>query len=146
MVGTREQSIVLERELPGDTARVWESFASADGLRTWWWTQWDDVRIEADVRVGGRYRISVPRYGIDLSGEYLRVEPGRALEQTWEWSDDGAAPTPGERVRIRLTPAGRRTRLTVEHRGPWTGDEQPQAYRDGWNSTLDLLEGVLARG
>jgi uncharacterized protein YndB with AHSA1/START domain len=130
------------RDLPADPARVWSAFTSAQGLATWWWTHWDDVRISADVRPGGSYRIQAPQQGIVVEGTYLDVEPDHHLAFTWCWRDaDGASVD--EACDLRLEAAAGGTRLTLTHTGPWTGGEA-ESYRQGWDFTLAALNRVLA--
>ncbi|WP_374007445.1 SRPBCC family protein [Leifsonia sp. LS-T14] len=133
----------LTQEVDAGRARVWAAIASAEGLRTWWWRHWDDVTIEADVRVGGGYRIAAPRAGIVLEGRYLAVEAPDRLAFSWRWVDgDGASVD--EAVEIVLTGDAARTRLTVRHTGPWADDAPAESYRQGWTFTLGELAAVLA--
>lgn len=130
----------IERRLAAPVNRVWRALASAEGLRRWWWSQWPDVTIEADVRPGGDYRIQAPAAGITLEGTYLEVVSPSRLSFTWTWRDaDGVSED--EAVDLRL--AGERgggTVLTVRHTGPWADDVPAENYRQGWGDTLDALE------
>lgn len=137
----------LERSLAADAERVWAALSTAEGLRSWWWSHWDDVRIEADVRTGGAYLIEAPGAGIVLDGRYLDVVPpagDRAghLSMTWRWSDtDGTSAD--EAVEIRVRPDGENALLTVRHSGPWSDDAPAESYRQGWGFTLDSLAAAL---
>lgn len=137
----------LTRDLDAPVERVWEAFASADGLRRWWWTHWDDVEITADVCPGGTYRITSPSEDIVLTGTYLAIEPGRRLAFSWSWTDaDGT--TEDEAVDVRMQPAddGAGTALSVRHTGPWSDGTAAENYRQGWEFTLDALTGTLGQG
>lgn len=81
----RRRAVELTLDLAAPPAEVWRAFATAKGLRRWWWTHWDDVDITADARAGGRYRIEAPAAGIILSGTYLTVDEPSHLSFTWRW-------------------------------------------------------------
>lgn len=134
----------LEHHLPAPIERVWAAIATPEGLRTWWWRHWDDVRIAADVRGGGHYRIEAPAVGIELDGSYLVVAEPEHLAFTWRWQDaDGLSSD--EAVDIRLTPQGDGTRLALRHTGPWTDDGPAENYRQGWDFVLGELASSLQR-
>lgn len=123
--------------------QVWAAIASAEGLRTWWWRHWEDVTIDADVRIGGGYRIVAPGAGIVLEGRYLAVEAPERLAFTWRWADDDGTSV-DEAVELVLTDEAGRTRVAVRHTGPWTDDAPAASYRQGWMFTLGALAAVLA--
>jgi uncharacterized protein YndB with AHSA1/START domain len=56
-------------------------------------SRWLFPECEIDARVGGRYtlRLQVPDVGeVSARGEYLELEPGRKIVQTWEsWGPEG---------------------------------------------------------
>lgn len=141
--GLTRAPLVITRLLPAPPERVWETVASTEGLRSWWWTPWDDVSIEADMRPGGAYRIRAPRIGVELGGTCLEAAPGRHLAFTWQWADaDGVSAD--EAVEITLAPQVAGTLLTLHHTGPWSeGDGQVENYRLGWEDTLSALERLL---
>jgi uncharacterized protein YndB with AHSA1/START domain len=134
----------IERRFAAGVDRVWRAFASAEGLRTWWWSQWPDVTIEADVRPGGAYRIQAPAVGITLEGTYLEVDAPTRLSFTWTWRDaDGDSED--EAVDLHLVGQDDRgTLLTTRHPGPGADDAPAGSYRQGWADTLDALEASLA--
>lgn len=122
---------------------VWAAFTDATQLRSWWWNHWTDVAVEADVRVGGTYRISAPGVGITVAGRYLAVEPRQRLAFTWAWSDaDGT--TTDEAVDIHFHPENNGCRLAIRHTGPWEDAGSAENYRAGWLDTLSALTGRLA--
>ena len=136
----RSHALRMQLPIAAPVDEVWAAWADGDALASWWWTHWDDVSVEADVRPGGSYRITAPSHGISVSGEYLLVEPGSRLAFTWVWTDDdGSTQDEAVEVRFQATDAG--TTVDLRHTGPW-GDEAPaDSYRQGW----DFVLGVLAR-
>lgn len=140
-----ELPMVLHRGFDAPLATVWAAFASAEGLRRWWWTHTADVTIEADVRVNGSYRIAAPSMGsVIVEGIYLAVAENSRLAFTWIWSDEGGA-SPADAVDIRFTETSTGTEVTIRHTGPWTEAEQMQDWSAGWSDTLDSLTETLRR-
>lgn len=135
----------LEHYIDAPVEQVWEAFATAEGLKQWWWRHWDDVEIEADARVGGVYRISAPGVGITLEGTYLVVDAPEHLAFSWVWKDtDGESRD--EAVDVRLHADRQGTRVTIRHSGPWTDDAPAESYRQGWEFTLSQLEAAVEPG
>jgi len=140
----RSRPLEIEVNLDAPVARVWQAWASADGLSRWWWTHWDDVSITADVRVGGDYRIEAPGVGMSVVGRFVDVAPERRLAFTWMWTDaDGASRD--EAVDVTFERAEGGTRLVVRHTGPWTDDAPAESYRQGWHFVLGELARAAAR-
>ena len=134
----RAHAMRTELRIDAPVHEVWDAWADADALAAWWWTHWDDVEVEADVRPGGRYRIEASRHGIAVSGEYLVVEPARRLAFTWVWIDDDGA-SRDEAVDVAFAESGGGTTIVVRHTGPWDDDAPADAYRQGWDFVLAEL-------
>lgn len=137
----------IERVLPAHVDRVWSALATPEGLRSWWWRHWSDVRIDADVRLGGAYRIEAPGAGIAVAGTYLAVEEPSHLAFTWQWQhSDGTSADESVHIDIRGESGddgSASTRITLRHTGPWSDDTPAQSYREGWDDVLDELTRVL---
>jgi uncharacterized protein YndB with AHSA1/START domain len=104
------------------------------------------VRVDADARVGGRYRIEMRRpsgEGHNVAGVYREIVPNEKLVFTWSWD-----PAPGEEpheslVTVLLKPDEGGTLLTVIHERLF--DEESRAgHEGGWNGALDKLEKLVA--
>jgi uncharacterized protein YndB with AHSA1/START domain len=124
----------IERDLPAEPGRVWNALTDARELTRWFWPPRLEAAIEADARVGGRYRIASPSAGMAVSGEYRNVESPTRVVFTWSW--DGEAEQ--TLVTIDLAEAGDGTHLTLVHEGfakPETRDEHAQ----GWQDCLERL-------
>ncbi|MBZ2198108.1 SRPBCC family protein [Occultella gossypii] len=132
----------LEQRVEAPPDRVWAAFTTADGLRSWWWRHWDDVRFDVDARVGGGYRIEAPGAGITLRGAYLALDEPGHLAFTWVW-EDGDGSVPDEAVDVRIVPDGGGCVVQVRHSGPWVDDGPAASYRQGWEFTLGQLALVL---
>jgi uncharacterized protein YndB with AHSA1/START domain len=83
-------SLTVERTYRVPPQRVWQAWTQAEALKQWFAPN-DAFKvevIEADVRVGGRYRIKMnaPDGEVhDVSGVYREVVPNERLVFTWAW-------------------------------------------------------------
>ncbi|WP_331253466.1 SRPBCC family protein [Paraburkholderia sacchari] len=96
------------------------------------------LHAEADVRVGGRFRVimrSPDGEEHDASGTYLEVVPEEKLAFTWAWR---SAPERESRVTVVLRADGATTEVMLRHERLF--DEATRdAHREGWSSALDRL-------
>lgn len=136
--------MTLEQTIEAPVDRVWQAFASSEGLKSWWWKQWPDVTVDADVRPGGQFAIAAPSMGISLTGDYLVVDEPHRLAHTWRWAD-GDGVSRDEAVDLRFEPAGdSSTVVKVRHTGPWSDGTAAENYRQGWQFTLGQLAEQVA--
>jgi uncharacterized protein YndB with AHSA1/START domain len=94
-----ERELVVTRTINGPARIVFEAFATPELLRRWWVPKSSGLSLlscEADVRVGGRYRL-VFGHGasklMEFYGRYIEVTPHSRLVWTNEEGDDGGAVT-----------------------------------------------------
>ena len=94
-----ERELVVTRTFNGPARIVFEAWTKPELLKRWWVPKSMGLSLlswEADVRVGGRYRLE---FGPDASkpmaffGKYLEVTPHSRLAWTNEESADGAVTT-----------------------------------------------------
>jgi uncharacterized protein YndB with AHSA1/START domain len=94
-----ERELVITRTVNGPARIVFEAWTKPELLKQWWAPKSFGVSLlscEADVRVGGRYRLV---FGLDASkpmeffGRYIEVTPHSRLVWTNEEGDDGGAVT-----------------------------------------------------
>jgi uncharacterized protein YndB with AHSA1/START domain len=139
----RAAGLVISRSLPAPPAVVWQGLTSPAALEQWFWPQESFGTIaEADLRVGGRYRIAGPRAGIGVSGRYTVVQPGHRLGFTWQWDDD----TRESLVSIELEETGAwglGTDLVLTHQG-LADDTDRQNHARIWSDRLGRLPAWLA--
>jgi len=99
--------------------------------------------VEADVRVGGRYRIVMKAPDgeqHDVSGVYREVVPNRKLVFTWAWR---STPERESLVTVLLRPAGSGTELTLTHE-QFFDEEARDKHQHGWIGCLGRLEKLFA--
>jgi uncharacterized protein YndB with AHSA1/START domain len=111
---------------------LWQAITTPERLSRWF------LPVEGDLKLGGKYQLQG-----NAGGTIARCDPPKALDLTWEFG--GAMSW----VNVRLTPEGRKARLTLEHIAHLTGPGEehfknfgPGATGIGWDLALD---GGLAR-
>src|SRR5262245_52230192 len=94
-----ERELVVTRTINGPARIVFEAFTKPELLKRWWVPKSSGVSLlscEADVRVGGRYRL-VFGHGtskpMEFYGRYIEVTPPSRLVWTNDEGDDGGAVT-----------------------------------------------------
>jgi uncharacterized protein YndB with AHSA1/START domain len=94
-----ERELVVTRTINGPARIVFEAFSKPELLKRWWVPKSSGLSLlscEADVRVGGKYRL-VFRHGdsppMEFHGRYIEVTPHSRLVWTNEEDDHGGAVT-----------------------------------------------------
>src|ERR1700744_4742121 len=95
-----ERELVIRRTFNGPAHIVFKAWTTPALLKRWWAPKSSGMSLlscEADVRVGGRYRLEVGREGskpmMAFFGKYLEVVPNARLVWTNEESEGGAVST-----------------------------------------------------
>lgn len=137
-------SLAIKRRLDAPPALVFAAWTEPERMMKWWATR-DAVtlRAEADLRVGGRFRVvfqTPDGESHDVSGTYLEIIPERKLVFTWAWIT-----TPERQSQVTLTfkDEGGKTLLTLTHE-KFFDEEARDNHRRGWSQALDNLERLLA--
>ena len=139
-------SLTLTRSYPVAPEKVWRAWTDPQAMKQWFKPDpsWSIPLAEADVRVGGRYRILMQDTQggeFDLTGAYREVVPNRRLVMTWGWKNQ-----PGHEslVTVTLRPAGKGTELELRHER-YIDMEGEASHQEGWGGALDQLGGLLLR-
>jgi uncharacterized protein YndB with AHSA1/START domain len=132
-------SLTLRRRINASPARVYAAWTQPSNLMQWM-NPYDRVCVhaEADVRVGGHYRVVMraPDGAEEVvSGTYLEVVPDARLVFTWAWR---GTPERETRVTVMLREEGRATELTLKHEY-FLDEAARDDHRGGWSSALDRL-------
>lgn len=140
VVGER-RSLQLKRFFPVAPAKVWRAWTDARALGQWFRpnASFAIPVAQADVRVGGRFRIlMVDPKGeeFDLGGTYREVVAERRLVMTWGWQKQAGHES---LVTVDLRPSQGGTQLELRHEQYVDFDNQP-THQQGWNGALDKLE------
>lgn len=141
-----EHAVDTVREIAATPEQLYAAWTEPELMRGWM-----ARTVEADVRVGGRYRMEVDQPdGLVhvFTGQYLELDPPHRLVMTFAAEGPGIdEPIADEKVTVLLEQVGDgRTRVTI--RNTWTGeawgDDAYDALREGWGLWLDLLAQVHA--
>ena len=98
-----------------------------------------------DVRAGGAWRstmVSPEGKPHTVSGVYREISPPKRLVMTWGWEEDGKR---GHETVVDLTfeptPGGTKMRLV---QSVFETASSRDGHSEGWNSSFDDLERILA--
>ena len=138
-------SLALTRTYDASPEAVWRAWTDPEALKVWFKPEdaFTIAAAEADVRVGGRFRIrmiSGEGEEHEASGVYREVIPNRKLVMTWRWK---SAPEEESLLGVTFRPSGRGTELELKHEGFVEIDERI-SHEEGWKGSLALLERHLA--
>ncbi len=144
-----ERELVVTRTFNGPARIVFEAWTNLELLKLWWVPKSSGLKLlswEADVRVGGKYRLkfahpSAPN-PMEFFGKYIEVTPHSRLAWTNEESDHGGAVTT-----VTFEERGGKTLLVMHELYP-SKEALDQAIAgmgmDGMYEPFDQLEEVLA--
>ena len=94
-----DRELVVTRTVNGPARIVFEAWTKPELFKQWWVPKSFGLSLlsfDADVRVGGRYRLEFSHKGSEpmaFYGRYLEVTPHSRLVWTNDESDDGAVTT-----------------------------------------------------
>jgi uncharacterized protein YndB with AHSA1/START domain len=137
--GTETLAVVVERELPFPTEKVWRALTQPHLMEEWL------MKNDFKPTVGHQFKLRGEWGGV-LDCEVLVVEPNKTLSYTWNFAHDDAAYNLQSVVTFTVTPTSTGTHLRVEQAG--FGKHQKQAYggaKAGWKQFFDKLEQLLSR-
>ena len=138
-------ALSLERTFKAPPDEVWRAWTDPGAMKRWF-APGDEFSVpiaEAEVRVGGRYRIVMKAPDgeqHDVSGVYREVVPNRKLVFTWAWR---STPERESLVTVLLRPAGSGTELTLTHE-QFFDEEARDKHQHGWIGCLGRLEKLFA--
>ena len=136
----RMTSLTLVRQIKARPSIVYEAFTRPEQIARWWGPDAGPVLVsEADVRVGGRFRV---RFRMldgsehESTGAYLEVTPNERLVFTWRWVGEE---DPESKVTVELRPVAGGAELTFTH--AMLPDEEARiSHQEGWTGAIDKLE------
>ncbi|HEY6024288.1 MAG TPA: SRPBCC domain-containing protein [Pseudolabrys sp.] len=143
---TTKPSLIIKRRFNAPPAKVFEAWTDPEKLNRWMGgAEIGTVRAEADVRVGGRYRIVMQKHGDseehDVSGVYREVVPNEKLVFTWAWK---TTPERESLVTITFKDDGGGTLMTFVHE-QFFDEGARDRHQQGWNTSFEKLEKYLAK-
>ena len=106
-----------------------------------------DAKADVDLRVGGRYHLSMrddrgALHGV--VGAYTEVVPAERLAFTWTWENEPSVMhgSEGSLVDVVLREAPDGTQVSLTHTG-LGGKVVRDMHEEGWNALLTRLFAVL---
>jgi uncharacterized protein YndB with AHSA1/START domain len=134
---------IVERLLPATPEDVYDEWTNPDALLEWMCPRPARcLKVEADLRIGGRLRIDIEENGARffVTGTYTDLDRPNRLGFTWSCS---TWPNPALRshVLVTLVPRGDQTLMTIAHTA-LTPDLTEQHLR-GWRLIAAQLDAVL---
>ena len=136
----------IDRIFHAPVSRVFEAWRSPEALKKWaWGTLSNEVQVELDFRVGGRYRIGTSRPNNQtwtFSGEFVEIIPDQKLVYTVNWDAPMGYEAPDELVTVEFISSGETTKVSFFHEGV-PDPKAREEHEKGWSNTFDVLESIL---
>ncbi|NQV06544.1 SRPBCC domain-containing protein [bacterium] len=150
-------SVAIERLIDASRDSVWDALTTPAAMARWMWASSDaEGWAEADLRVGGAYRVYAPFDGgthqgdgwSGMCGIYVEVAPPERLVFTMHWDADIGYNRAGllaldEVIAITLTPEGDGTRVGWTRMGVPDDGRSIEGHTEGDTVTLNALAVVL---
>jgi len=137
------ETLVVRRFIPVPRERVFAAWLDPASLAQWMRPKgMTDARVEADPRVGGKFRIVMVqgREEFEHTGEYLLIQPPARLSFTWISQATDHKPTEVT-IDFHERPGG--TEVVLTHRQ--LPNTQVESHRRGWTDVLRGVHDVLQR-
>ena len=128
--------------------RVFEAISDPQQLPKWWGQDgiYRSTKWEADMKPGGKWRCdcqSANRGEYHVGGEFLEIDPPRALVYTWIASWSGP---PATTVRWELKSVAGGTQVSIRHSGFQALPEAARAHAQGWSRVLAWMQAYVEKG
>ncbi|HTM75706.1 MAG TPA: SRPBCC domain-containing protein [Pseudolabrys sp.] len=141
---TIKPSLTIKRRFKAAPAKVFAAWTDPEKLKHWMGgREIASVTAQADVRVGGRYRIVMQKSGDgeqhDVSGVYREVIPNERLVFTWAWK---STPERESMVTITFKADNGGTLMTFTHEQFFDEDARDR-HQQGWSTSFEKLEKYL---
>jgi uncharacterized protein YndB with AHSA1/START domain len=131
--------VVVRRAVAARPARVFAAWCRPELMAQWFFpTRGWPAYVEAEARVGGRYRVAMhdPGGGIHVQeGAYRAIEPDARLVFTWTCQELGVVDS---LVTVELRDAGATTEITISHELPDDAGIRSE-HEGGWKGCLESL-------
>lgn len=149
------KQVVITRTFPAGIERLWDAFVKVEDILKWHSPSgMTNPRAEVDLRVGGRYAITM-KYDdtgeeVIVRGVYKIIEKPTKLVYSWKWdtSDEETE------VTVLFSPVSDdETMLTLIHSGfalyPTEHDKKNnwthESHKAGWTTAFEKLEKLVRK-
>lgn len=143
-------SLCVTRTIRADQETLFRAWTDPAELAHWWRMEgdgWSFAGAEIDLRVGGRYRLSMTDPGGKAHvavGVYREIQRPTSLAFTWDW-EEPASRVGDTLVRVQFKDAGKGvTEVVLTHEG-FAEAARMSSHEQGWAVLLGLLDQHLSR-
>lgn len=135
--------LVIKRTFQAPADKLFKAWTTPTLMQEWFAPGDMTVpSLEADVREGGSYRITMLEAGGEKHttyGTYKEVVPGKRLVHTWQWEGSEEETL----VTIEFHSRGERTTELVLTHERFTTVQAKESHNKGWNGCLQNFESWL---
>lgn len=136
---TTDTDIRIERVLQATIDRVYDAWTRQELLSRWYCPNPElELKVEADVRVGGRYVVTMGPHVV--RGTYTELDEPQLIAFTWKWDGSNG---PETQVRVELSEVDGGTRMLLTHTGLQNAEDVAN-HLHGWEGNLERLPLLLA--
>ena len=136
-------SLTLRRRLKAPPEAVFAAWTDPKKIARWFGPgTYEPVRVEADLRVGGKYNFVMRAPDgeeHDIRGLYREVVPNEKLVFSWAWK---STPERESLVTVTFKPDGDGTIMTLLHEH-FFDEAARDRHQFGWTGSLDKLEALF---
>ena len=142
-------TVTLVRRIRARPSIVFDAFSTVEGLTSWWGPEaLPVISAEADVRVGGTFRVRFPTsdgWVHECTGHFLEIKKPELIAMSWRWTHGGEPTERGRtsRLELHLRPVDDGTELTLVH-AELGLDAAVRSHGEGWEGALAKLEKTYA--
>jgi uncharacterized protein YndB with AHSA1/START domain len=140
---TTSRVVHLTRTIKASREEVFRAWTEPEQMKHWVAPEGMEIPVvEADVRVGGAYRIQMrsPEGEVYTAfGKYREITPPERLVYTWSWKEEPHSDIGETVVTVTLEDADGATAVTLHHEG-FPTEERREGHEQGWTSCLTRLE------
>lgn len=137
---TARPSLTIRRSYSAPPEKIFRAWTEPEIMKQWFapGDEFSVPEVEADARVGGRYRIVMRAPDGEyhrVGGVYREVVAPRRLVFTWAWE---STPERQSLVTVELAGRGGGTELVLTHEA-FADEAARDRHREGWDGCLDRL-------
>ena len=144
MTETAKSSFVYVTYIRTTPEKLWSALTTPDFVQQYWL----GVRVDAEWRTGGSWKLVFPDGRIADTGDIVEFEPGKRLAIRWRNEFRPELKAEGwSRCTMEIEPAaGESVKLTVTHSIERDGSKFIEAVSGGWPQILSNLKSLLETG
>ena len=142
-VGTSNE-LRMTRTIKADQQAVWDAWTQPEQMKNWTCPDpMGAVEVEADLRIGGAFRIVMEVEGNKhiAFGTYREIDAPNRIVYTWDWEDPETAM--GETVvTVDFLAKGDSTEVVLVHSG-FPAVEAKESHEQGRGACIVRFEGLF---